>query len=510
MSPNQTQQPSPPGSSDSVSPPPGASSSKKRTAAEAELKPSKNRRTSCLRAQEPDETQPEEVDRDQSEHEHATDPIDPSHPREPSAGPSSAASAESRDGEPSGSSPARLPSNAGQRWTPEANEMLLDMRRRNTPYSAIGRRLGKTGLACRLHFHNLTKAKKARATAERNAYLAYHGYPPGGPIVGSSSQFAHLFGSRSNGATFPFSHEAYYAAPPAQRPSSQSYNFRPILPAESTAPSAENNRAASYGGAREYSPPVRTPERTASDPEAMAQYVYNRVEQRGAEFWSGVARETGMPEHLIRRVYYQNHPAQVNGRGSQGYLPGSQNAPPPMPPMNAPASSTQHEQEAASALWNMSSSTNDWRYTNAHNTYGSGSSHPGPAHTAASQPPPYTLRQNSGEISPRSSTSLAAGSRIPPLQQPLSTQLPIGNSNNTLPALDYMLSRPTEPTALPTRIAPAHDRSTWARTGAPGASAAPANDPNDREKPDDSGERQDSVARRDRMSVANVMNPPSS
>ena len=119
MSPNQTQQPSPPGSSDSVSPPPGASSSKKRTAAEAQLEPS-NRRTSRLRTQEPDESQPEEVDRDQSEHEHATDPIDSSHPREPSAGPSSAASAQSRDGEPSGSSPARLPSNAGQRWTPEA------------------------------------------------------------------------------------------------------------------------------------------------------------------------------------------------------------------------------------------------------------------------------------------------------------------------------------------------------------------------------------------------------
>ncbi|GAB1738517.1 hypothetical protein NU219Hw_g3323t1 [Hortaea werneckii] len=509
MSPNQTQQPSPPGSSDSVSQPPGASSSKKRTAAEAQLEPS-NRRTSRQRTQEPDETQHEELDRDQGQQEHAADLNNSSQTREPSAGPSSAASVESKDGEPSRSSPARLPSNAGQRWTPEANDMLLDMRRRNTPYSAIGRRLGKTGLACRLHFHNLTKAKKARATAERNAYLAYHGYPPGGPIVGSSSQFAHLFGSRSNGAAFPFSHEAYYAAPPAQRPSSQSYNFRPILPAESTAPAAENNRAASYGGAREYSPPVRTPERAASDPEAMAQYVYSRVEQRGAEFWSGVARETGMPEHLIRRVYYQNHPAQVNGRGSQGYLPGSQNAPPPLPPMNATASSSQHEQEAASALWNMSSSTNDWRYANAENAYGSGSTHPGPAHTTASQAPPYTLRQNSGEISPRSSTSLAAGSRIPPLQQPLTSQLPIRNANNTLPALDYMLSRPTEPASLPTRIAPVHDRSTWPRTAAPGASAAPAGDPNDRDKPDDGGERQDSFARRDRMSVANVMNPPSS
>ncbi|KAI7246038.1 hypothetical protein KC352_g14348, partial [Hortaea werneckii] len=132
------------------------------------------------------------------------------------------------------------------------------------------------------------------------------------------------------------------------------------------------------------------------------------------------------------------------------------------------------------------------------------------AHPATSQMPPYTLRQNSGEISPRSSVSLAAGSRMPPLQQPLSTQLPIRNSTNTLPTLDYMLSRPTEPAILPPRIAPAHDRNTWPRTGAPSASAAPANDPNDRDKPDDGGDRQDSVARRDRMSVANVMNPPSS
>ncbi|RMY97978.1 hypothetical protein D0864_04559 [Hortaea werneckii] len=509
MSSNQTQQPSPPGSSDSVSPPPGSSSSKKRTAADAQLEPS-NRPTLSLRTQEPNETQPEEVDHDQSEHEHDANLMNPSPSREPVAGPSCAASNESRDGESSVPPPAKLPSNAGQRWTPEGNEMLLEMRRRNTPYSAIGRRLGKTGLACRLHFHNLTKAKKARATAERNAYLAYHGYPPGGPIVGSSSQFAHLFGSRTSGTTFPFSHEAYYAAPPAQRPSSQSFNFRPILPAENSAPAAESNRAASYGAPPEYSPPAHTSERAASDPEAMAQFVYSRVEQRGAEFWSGVARETGMPEHLIRRVYYQNHPAQMNGRGSQGYLPGSQNAPPPMPSISASASSTQHEQEAASALWNMSSSTNDWRYTNADNTYGSGSSYPGPANTAPSQAPPYTLRHNSGEISPRSSTSLAAGSRMPPLQQPLSTQLPIRNSTNTLPALDYMLPRPTEPASLPPRIAPAHDRSTWARTGAPGASAAPANEPNDRDKPDDGGDRQDSIARRDRMSVANFMNPDSS
>ena len=163
-----------------------------------------------------------------------------------------------------------------------------------------------------------------------------------------------------------------------------------------------------------------------------------------------------------------------------------------------------------SALWNLSSSTNDWRHAHAESTYGNGPSHPGPAHTAASQAPPYTLRQNSGEISPRSSTSLAAGSRIPPLQQPLSTQLPIRNSNNTLPALDYMLSRPTEPASLPLRTAPAHDRSTRARTGAQGANAAPASDPNNPDKPDDSGERQDSFAQRDRMSVANVMNPPSS
>ena len=118
MSSNQTQQPSPPGSSDSVSPPPGSSSSKKRTAADAQLEPS-NRPTLSLRTQEPNETQPEEVDHDQSEHEHDANLMNPSPSREPVAGPSCAASNESRDGESSEPPPAKLPSNAGQRWTPE-------------------------------------------------------------------------------------------------------------------------------------------------------------------------------------------------------------------------------------------------------------------------------------------------------------------------------------------------------------------------------------------------------
>lgn len=77
------------------------------------------------------------------------------------------------------------------------DEMLIRMRSRNTPHAEIALVLGKSALACRLHMHNLGGRRKHENA--RNAIRHSRGdasaAQSGGPVVGSSAHFQHQFGA---------------------------------------------------------------------------------------------------------------------------------------------------------------------------------------------------------------------------------------------------------------------------------------------------------------------------
>ncbi|KAK4543325.1 hypothetical protein LTR36_005684 [Oleoguttula mirabilis] len=99
--------------------------------------------------------------------------------------------------------PNPVPSKSGQRWTPEEDQMLIDMRRQNTPYIAIGLRLGKSHLASRLHMHNLLQKRKHGQIRMAQYFRDHPEAQHGGPILGNPAHYQLRFGDEQVTAPEP-------------------------------------------------------------------------------------------------------------------------------------------------------------------------------------------------------------------------------------------------------------------------------------------------------------------
>lgn len=181
------------------------------------------------------------------------------------------------------------------------------MRKRNVPYNEIGKQLGKTALACRLHHHNLMKAKKHEQAAQRQAYFQQQAMASGGPVIGSSAHYGHVFGSHPAAVPPPFDYNrsSYYGAQSSyrhaeyQRPAQQ---YRSILPAERSSSAGQNAQQTQPGRPGAY-PQPNPP--TFNNPQEFARQVAILVDQYGTGFWPQIGEQLDMPASVVERAYYQ-------------------------------------------------------------------------------------------------------------------------------------------------------------------------------------------------------------
>ncbi|KAK5122917.1 hypothetical protein LTR85_003482 [Meristemomyces frigidus] len=209
--------------------------------------------------------------------------------------------------------PDPMPVKAGQRWTQEQDNLLVRMRRQNTPYAEIAKMLGKTHLACRLHMHNLgQRAKHEEELRMIQYYRENPGAPHGGPVVGSSNHFDHQFGSdqmRPGLGTFrPGSvGRMQYPVQEVPRPSRDgSLSYRPLLPAPS--------------------------QRRSMDVDEHDRMVMEVLEHETGSYWHRAASNLGYTPARLRE-YYENdilprmsqqsfseqRPSQVESYGRESY-----------------------------------------------------------------------------------------------------------------------------------------------------------------------------------------------
>lgn len=209
------------------------------------------------------------------------------------------------------------------------------MRRHNTPYGEIAPLIGKTPLACRLHYHNLVNKQKHLDMARRaQINVDNHGARgDGGPVVGASNAFTHRFGSNDMSADLrSFQHVGHSQYPAPEAPMSRNQGYRELLPA----PAQPRNPSDAY-----QQPPADNSltVNTTMDAARLHQDRLDADEQRRVQaamesasrnFFSSVAQQAGVPldrleDHLntarqSSQSLLASH-ATTHDRASYGYAP---------------------------------------------------------------------------------------------------------------------------------------------------------------------------------------------